>query len=141
MFTRVLLFASAVAAIATPRPDVAAPAAKNFKFFGINESGPEFGEKNFTGVKGKEVNFISTTNENSSDNLQYVWPKLSTTDAFIGKGMNTFRINILAERGVVGKDQKGPFAQAYINDLKTVCMSNPFLSNPSHNVDCGTLHR
>ena len=27
----------------------------NFKFFGINESGPEFGQDTFPGVKGKEV--------------------------------------------------------------------------------------
>lgn len=52
--------------------------------------------------------------------IQYVWPDLNTTDAYIAKGMNTFRINILAERGVVGKDQEGAHATEYINDLKTV---------------------
>lgn len=58
-----------------------------------------------------------------SNTAQYVWPDLTTADAYIAKGMNTFRINILAERGVVGKDMKGAFAEEYINDLKTVSPS------------------
>jgi endoglucanase len=28
---------------------------RNFEFFGVNESGPEFGEKVFPGVKNKHV--------------------------------------------------------------------------------------
>jgi endoglucanase len=65
MAFRVFLFANAVAAIATPGHSNQIPAAnitakKNFKFFGINESGPEFGEKNFTGVKNKEVRSTPT---------------------------------------------------------------------------------
>jgi endoglucanase len=35
-----------------------------FQFFGVNESGPEFGNTNFPGVKGTD----------------YVWPTLSTID-------------------------------------------------------------
>lgn len=62
-----------------------------------------------------------------SDDVQYVWPELSTADAFIGKGMNTFRINILAERGVKGKDQKGPFNEPYIEDLKKARLTDHFL--------------
>ncbi|QDS70109.1 hypothetical protein FKW77_005230 [Venturia effusa] len=80
----------------------AANATRNFKFFGINQSGPEFGENTIPGLKNKE----------------YVWPNLTTTDAYKSKGMNTMRINILAERLVVGKDQKGPLAMEYVNDLK-----------------------
>jgi endoglucanase len=47
------------------------------KWFGINESGAEFGEKNFTGVYGKE----------------YIWYDFKTIDQFIGQGMNMFRLN------------------------------------------------
>jgi hypothetical protein len=73
--------------------------------------------------------------------MQYVWPDLNHTEAFIGKGMNTFRINILAERGVVGKDQKGPFAEAYIQDLKTVRRIRHILPIDSYILDCKILHR
>jgi endoglucanase len=60
MASRLFLFASAVAALTTPQTvnqnsNMETTAMKNFKFFGINESGPEFGEKVFPGVKNKEV--------------------------------------------------------------------------------------
>jgi hypothetical protein len=63
MISRLFLFVSALVALATPQPinqhsDVGAKATKNFKFFGINESGPEFGEKVFPGVKTKEVRVV-----------------------------------------------------------------------------------
>jgi hypothetical protein len=58
-----------------------------------------------------------------ADSLQYVWPKLDTIDAFHAKGMNTFRINFLAERLIPNK-QDGPFDPVYFKDLKDVC---PFL--------------
>lgn len=66
MASRLFLFASAVAALATPHTvnqnyDVETTATKNFKFFGINESGPEFGEKVFPGVKNKEVGSVYAT--------------------------------------------------------------------------------
>jgi len=91
--------------VVTGRPTVIADGAsksKNFDFFGVNESGPEFGEKTFPGVKGKE----------------YQWPKLSTIDTLMTKNMNTFRINILAERLIQGKDPRGPIVDQYMNDLK-----------------------
>lgn len=47
------------------------------KWFGINESGAEFGEKNFTGVYGKE----------------YIWYDLNTIDQFMAQGVNHFRLN------------------------------------------------
>jgi endoglucanase len=47
------------------------------KWFGINESGAEFGEKNFTGVYGKE----------------FTWYDLNTIDKFMAEGMNMFRLN------------------------------------------------
>ena len=50
---------------------------RKMKWFGINESGAEFGEKNFTGVYGKE----------------YTWYDLNTIDQFMAQGMNMFRLN------------------------------------------------
>ncbi|KAF2434755.1 endo-beta-1,4-glucanase [Tothia fuscella] len=76
-------------------------ASKAFEWFGVNESGPEFGEKKFPGIKDKD----------------YVWPKFDTIDKFIAKGMNTFRINFLAERLIANK-QDGPMDPVYLKDLK-----------------------
>lgn len=55
-----MLFSTAfVAALGLASSAVAAPKSsravtRKMEFFGINESGAEFGEKNFTGVYGKE---------------------------------------------------------------------------------------
>lgn len=57
-----ILLAAGTASLALAAP--VSPRAKTFKFFGVNESGPEFGNKNFPGTKGKD----------------YVWPTLSTID-------------------------------------------------------------
>jgi endoglucanase len=63
----------------------AAPAAEKrqskLQWFGVNESGAEFGEKNFTGVYGKE----------------FTWYSLDTIDQFIDQGMNMFRLNLCRE--------------------------------------------
>ena len=50
---------------------------RKLKWFGINESGAEFGEKNFPGVYNKD----------------YTWYDTKTIDQFIGQGMNMFRLN------------------------------------------------
>ena len=50
---------------------------KKLKWFGINESGAEFGEKNFTGVYGKE----------------FIWYDLNSLDQFMAQGVNHFRFN------------------------------------------------
>jgi endoglucanase len=76
-----MLLKSVLAATALVGAVFAAPAAEKkankLKWFGINESGAEFGEKNFTGVYGKE----------------YIWYDFNTIDQFIGQGMNMFRLN------------------------------------------------
>lgn len=74
------LFAAAAlvgSAFAAPSPSVDKRQTRKLKWFGINESGAEFGEKNFTGVYGRE----------------YIWYDLNTIDQFIGQGMNMFRLN------------------------------------------------
>lgn len=80
--TAKMLFQNLLAATALFGTAFAAPADekrqdKKLQWFGINESGAEFGEKNFTGVYGKE----------------YIWYDFKTIDQFIDQGMNMFRLN------------------------------------------------
>nr|QDK64600.1 endoglucanase 3 [Ganoderma lucidum] len=77
-----------------------------FSYFGVNESGGEFGNTVIPGELGKD----------------YTWPSPSSVDYFIGAGFNTFRIPFLMERvsppstGGLG----GPFNQTYLSGLKTI---------------------
>ncbi|KAF2651965.1 glycoside hydrolase family 5 protein [Lophiostoma macrostomum CBS 122681] len=97
-------FSSTLLAALTVGLAIAAPVktkrATKFKFFGVNESGPEFGNKNLPGTLGKD----------------YTWPTLSTIDQFISKGFNTFRINIMMER-IVPNQLTGSLDSAYFKDL------------------------
>ncbi|KAL5120593.1 hypothetical protein ACEQ8H_001612 [Pleosporales sp. CAS-2024a] len=70
------------------------------QWFGINESGAEFGEKNFTGVYGRE----------------YIWYDLNTIDEFIDQGMNMFRLNFLMER-LTPNSLTGAFDPLYLGNL------------------------
>lgn len=94
-----LLVAAATAALALAAPTKQKRAA-NPNFFGVNESGPEFGETNIPGTYGTD----------------YTWLNLSTIDTFIAQGMNTFRVNILMERLIPGS-MTGSFDQAYLGNL------------------------
>ncbi|KAK8166459.1 endo-beta-1,4-glucanase [Phyllosticta citrichinensis] len=76
-------------------------AASQFKFFGINESGPEFGETNLPGTLGTD----------------YVWPNLTTVGTFVQQGMNTFRVNFLMER-LTENSMNATLNAAYLSDLK-----------------------
>ncbi|KAF2183339.1 glycoside hydrolase family 5 protein [Zopfia rhizophila CBS 207.26] len=87
----------ASAAVATP---TGRQASRKLKWFGINESGAEFGEKNFTGVYGRE----------------YIWYDLKTIDQFIEQGMNMFRLNFLMERLTPG-NLTAPFDPQYLGNL------------------------
>lgn len=99
-----LLMATGMAALALAAPTSSAveKRASKFKFFGVNESGPEFGESHLPGVK----------------NTDYVWPNLTTIDTFIAKGMNTFRVNIMMER-IIPNQMTGSLDSAYLADLTT----------------------
>jgi endoglucanase len=76
-----MLFTNVLAAVALASTAFAAPTEEKrqnkLQWFGINESGAEFGEKNFTGVYGKE----------------YIWYDFNTIDQFLAQGMNMFRLN------------------------------------------------
>lgn len=77
MLLQKILTAAALASTAFAAPAEEKRQAKKLQWFGINESGAEFGEKNFTGVYGKE----------------YIWYHLNTIDQFMAQGMNMFRLN------------------------------------------------
>lgn len=77
--TLILALLSTVSALAAPTRE---KRASKLSFFGVNESGPEFGEGNLPGVAGTD----------------YTFPTLSTYDTFIDKGFNAFRLNVLMER-------------------------------------------
>lgn len=104
----------------TPFSNSTVASAQNFEFFGINESGPEFGESVIPGTL----------------NVHYVWPNLSTIDVrsqgnkglrsrtdrskiFVNAGMNTIRINYLMER-LTPNVLTGPLDPTYLGDLKKV---------------------
>ncbi|OAL47104.1 endoglucanase precursor [Pyrenochaeta sp. DS3sAY3a] len=99
-----MLLSNLFAAAALVSTAFAAPSEKRqtrkLKWFGINESGAEFGEKNFTGVYGKE----------------YIWYDLKTVDQFIGQGMNMFRLNFLMER-LTPNSLTGKFDPLYLGNL------------------------
>lgn len=63
LLTNILTVAS-LAATAFAGPSMEKRQNRKMKWFGINESGAEFGEKNFTGVYGKE----------------FIWYDLNTID-------------------------------------------------------------
>ncbi|KAG6899562.1 hypothetical protein C0993_009231 [Termitomyces sp. T159_Od127] len=75
-----------------------------FQFFGVNESGAEFGSQNIPGVLGKD----------------YTWPSPSSIDYFVGKGFNTFRVTFLMERlNPPSSGLTGPFDATYLSGLTT----------------------
>ncbi|USP76691.1 glycoside hydrolase family 5 protein [Curvularia clavata] len=73
---------SAPAAAAAAGSSSASQASGKLKWFGINESGPEFGEANLPGLYNKD----------------YIWIDTKQVDQFLAQGMNLFRINFLMER-------------------------------------------
>jgi endoglucanase len=79
-----MLFKNVLTAAALVSAAFAAPSKKRqsstrkMQWFGINESGAEFGDNSFPGVYGKD----------------YTWYDFSTIDQFMDQGMNMFRLNI-----------------------------------------------
>ncbi|KAK2765973.1 hypothetical protein FQN54_007488 [Arachnomyces sp. PD_36] len=80
----------------------AQPTAKNgtMRWFGVNESGAEFGETNLPGELGTD----------------YTWADPDAIDALIAEGMNLFRIPIRIER-LSPDTVDGEFAPKYLEDL------------------------
>ncbi|CAK3894920.1 glycoside hydrolase [Lecanosticta acicola] len=76
-----ILFAAGTATLALAAPS-SKKRASGIQFWGVNESGAEFGSSNIPGTYGTD----------------YTWYNLSTIDTFTARGMNAFRVNFLMER-------------------------------------------
>lgn len=75
-----------------------------FSYFGVNESGAEFGNNVIPGTLGTD----------------YTWPSPSSIDFFVEKGFNTFRVPFLMERlSPPSTGLTGSFDATYLNGLKT----------------------
>jgi len=101
------VFASPTPTINTPtrtKGDLTCSGSRTkFTYFGVNESGAEFGQNNIPGAL----------------NTDYTWPSPSSIDFFMGKGFNTFRIPFLMERlSPPSSGLGGAFNQDYLNGLK-----------------------
>ncbi|RXW25592.1 hypothetical protein EST38_g213 [Candolleomyces aberdarensis] len=80
-------------------------AVAKFQFFGVNQSGAEFGENVIPGVLG----------------THYTWPSPSSIDYFTNQGFNTFRIPFKLERlSPPGRGLGGAFDQPYLQGLKQI---------------------
>ncbi|KAJ3555099.1 hypothetical protein NM688_g2764 [Phlebia brevispora] len=88
-----------------PSSSVCSGTRTKFEFFGVNESGAEFGNTNIPGVLGTD----------------YTWPSPSSIDFFVGNGFNTFRIPFLMERlSPPAQGLTGSFDATYLSGLKTI---------------------
>ncbi|RDB26262.1 Endoglucanase gh5-1 [Hypsizygus marmoreus] len=86
-------------------PAGACPGATKFKYFGVNQSGAEFGNAKIPGVLGTD----------------YTWPSPSSIDYFVAQGFNTFRIPFQQERiSPPAAGLTGAFDSTYLNGLKTI---------------------
>ncbi|KAI3615004.1 glycoside hydrolase family 5 protein [Moniliophthora roreri] len=121
LFTLIFLALTATFAVASPVASVTnesqtrtvtAPAplastcanARKFTYFGVNQSGAEFGQGKIPGVKGTD----------------YIWPAPSSIDYFVNQGFNFFRVPFQLERltppsiGITGA-----FDNTYFTDLQS----------------------
>lgn len=77
MLLKNLLAVASLAGAVFGAPTAEKRQTRKLKWFGINESGAEFGEAVIPGAYGTE----------------YTWYDLKTIDQFIAQGMNMFRLN------------------------------------------------
>ncbi|RPD54862.1 endoglucanase [Lentinus tigrinus ALCF2SS1-7] len=96
--------ATSTATAPTSSSSICSGTRTKFKFFGVNESGAEFGNTVIPGALGTD----------------YTWPSPSSIDYFIGQGFNTFRVPFLMERVSPPSTGglTGPFNQTYLSGLK-----------------------
>ncbi|KAJ5890616.1 endo-beta-1-4-glucanase B [Penicillium subrubescens] len=95
-----LLAASAALALASPQGH--SKRASSFTWFGVSESGAEFGQAHIPGVLGTD----------------YTWPTTSTIQTLRNAGMNIFRVPFMMERLVPNTLTSSPNA-AYLQGLKS----------------------
>ncbi|KAF8149888.1 endoglucanase [Crassisporium funariophilum] len=88
-----------------PSSSVCSGTRTKFQYFGVNESGAEFGNTKWPGVLGTD----------------YTWPSPSSIDFFVAQGFNTFRIPFQQERmSPPATGLTGAFNATYLNGLKTI---------------------
>ncbi|KAL5486293.1 hypothetical protein ACEPAI_7339 [Sanghuangporus weigelae] len=114
-----LLFADSAFALAARKPtptdatptetsnlqprQASCPNSTKFQFFGVNESGAEFGQNVIPGADGTD----------------YTWPSPSSIDYFVNAGFNSFRVPFLMERlSPPSSGLAGSFDSAYLQGLK-----------------------
>ncbi|KAJ6079341.1 hypothetical protein N7467_009094 [Penicillium canescens] len=102
-FTNIALFAAAAGSAAAAPARSHAKRASPFKWFGVSESGAEFGQTNLPGVYGTD----------------YIFPDTNAIQTLKGKGMNIFRVPFLMER-LVPDSLTGSFDSAYLGNLTSV---------------------
>ncbi|KAI0259893.1 endoglucanase [Gloeopeniophorella convolvens] len=89
-----------------PTNSLCAGSLTKFQYFGVSESGAEFGNTVIPGTLGKD----------------YTWPSPSSIDFFVSNGFNTFRIPFLVERlSPPSTGLTGPFDSTYLGGLTTAC--------------------
>ncbi|KAF9468040.1 endoglucanase [Collybia nuda] len=87
-----------------PNPTSSVCAGSKFKFFGVNQSGAEFGNTKIPGVLGTD----------------YIWPATTSIDYFVGQGFNTFRVPFQQERlSPPAQGLTGSFDGTYMASLKS----------------------
>ncbi|KAF2840659.1 glycoside hydrolase family 5 protein [Patellaria atrata CBS 101060] len=79
---------------------------EHLQWWGINLSGAEFGNQNFSGVYGRE----------------YIWYDFNAIDTFLAQGMNHFRINFLMER-LTPNELTAPLDPYYAGNLSEQTVS------------------
>ncbi|KAI9037989.1 putative extracellular endoglucanase/cellulase [Aspergillus affinis] len=100
--TSLIMAASAAGMVsAYPKRDMKKRDA-GFNWFGVSESGAEFGQTNIPGTLGTD----------------YTWPETSKIQSLRKEGMNIFRVPFLMERLVPSK-MTGTPDSTYLKDLKT----------------------
>ncbi|KAI0750027.1 endoglucanase [Daedaleopsis nitida] len=89
---------------ANPSNSLCPSATTKLKFFGVNQSGAEFGNNVIPGALGTD----------------YTWPAPSSIDFFVQQGFNSFRVPFLMERvsPPTTGGMTGPFNQTYLQGLK-----------------------
>lgn len=107
-----------------PAPTGCSGTRTKFKFFGVNESGGEFGNNVIPGQLGKDYTWPSPTSIDVRCPL--LCHQICLTDGctqfFMGQGFNTFRIPFLMERVSPPSTGglTGPFNSTYLSGLKQV---------------------
>ncbi|KAL3422261.1 cellulase [Phlyctema vagabunda] len=102
-FGKTLVVAGTAALAAAAPTTQKSKRASKLEFFGVNESGAEFGNQNIPGTLGTD----------------YTWPVTSTIDTLVSQGSNIFRIPILMER-IIPTTMTGSLDQTYTADLATL---------------------